>query len=54
MMLKRLCLGVAIVLGLVAEANGLFMLYSPNDWYFAVPGVTTTAPFNHHFTATSD
>ena len=49
MMLKRLCLGVAIVLGLVAEANGLFMLYSPNDWYFAVPGVTTTGPFNQHF-----
>jgi hypothetical protein len=49
MMLERLCLGVAIVLGLVAEANGLFMLYSPNDWYFAVPGVTTTGPFNQHF-----
>ena len=49
MMLKRLCLGIAIVLGLVAEANGLFMLYSPNDWYFAVPGVTTTGPFNQHF-----
>ena len=48
-MLKRLCLGIAIVLGLVAEANGLFMLYSPNDWYFAVPGVTTTGPFNQHF-----
>jgi len=38
MMLKRLCLGVAIVLGLVAEASDLFMLYSPNDWYFVVRG----------------
>ena len=48
-MLKRLCLGVAILLGVMAEANGLFMLYSPTDWYFAVPGVTTTGPFNQHF-----
>ncbi len=22
---------------------------SPADWYFAVPGVTTTGPFNQHF-----
>lgn len=48
-MLKQLCLGAAVVLGVAAEANGLFMLASPADWYFAVPGVTTTGPFNQHF-----
>ena len=48
-MLKKLCLGVAIVLGVAAEMNGLYMLYSPVSWYFAVPGVTTTGPFNQHF-----
>lgn len=48
-MLKQLCLAVAVVLGLGALANGTFMLVSPTGWYFAVPGVTTTGPFNQHF-----
>ncbi|CAH1387489.1 hypothetical protein [Candidatus Nitrotoga sp. M5] len=48
-MLKLLCIGTAIALGLVLEANGLFMLISPENWYFSVPGVTTTGPFNQHF-----
>ena len=48
-MLKRFCLGTAIVVGLGGLANGLFMLVSPVNWYFAVPGVTTTGPFNQHF-----
>jgi len=48
-MLKKLCLGLAIVLGVAAGVNGLYMLYSPEGWYFAVPGVTTTGPFNQHF-----
>jgi hypothetical protein len=48
-MVKTLCLGVAVMLGVAAEANGLFMLASPVGWYFAVPGVTTTGPFNQHF-----
>jgi hypothetical protein len=48
-MLKKLCLGLAIVLGVAAVVNGLYMLYSPEGWYFAVPGVTTTGPFNQHF-----
>jgi uncharacterized protein YjeT (DUF2065 family) len=48
-MLKSLCIGLAVVLGLVAVANGIFMLASPEGWYFAVPGVTTTGPFNQHF-----
>lgn len=48
-MLKTTCLAVAMILGLLAEFNGIFMLVSPADWYVAVPGVTTTGPFNQHF-----
>src|SRR5947207_3803796 len=48
-MLRMLCLGVAVVMGVAAEANGLLMLASPEHWYFSVPGVTTTGPFNQHF-----
>jgi len=40
---------LAAILGLGAVANGLIMLAVPADWYFAVPGVTTTGPFNQHF-----
>ena len=47
--MSRLVLGVAILLGIGAIANGIFMLVSPAAWYFAVPGVTTTGPFNPHF-----
>lgn len=47
--MRKLALGVAIVLGIGAVANGSYMLYSPTGWYFAVPGVTTTGPFNQHF-----
>lgn len=46
---QRLILTVATVLGFGTAANGLFMLISPVNWYFAVPGVTTTGPFNQHF-----
>lgn len=48
-MLKTICVAIAVVLGISALANGLFMLVSPVDWYFAVPGVTTSGPFNQHF-----
>jgi hypothetical protein len=48
-MLKQICVGVAVLMGVLAEANGAFMLVSPDGWYFAVPGVTTTGPFNQHF-----
>ncbi|QXQ07675.1 hypothetical protein KX816_06580 [Sphingosinicellaceae bacterium] len=48
-MLKRLCLALAVVLGIGAVLNGLTMLYSPGNWYLAVPGVTSTGPFNQHF-----
>lgn len=47
--MKSLCLGLAVVLGVALEANGIFMLVSPENWYVAVPGVTSTGPFNQHF-----
>ena len=47
--MKTFCLGLGVVLGIGAVANGLCMLASPTGWYFAVPGVTTTGPFNQHF-----
>lgn len=48
-MLKATCIGLAITLGILGGANGVFMLASPGAWYAAVPGVTTTGPFNQHF-----
>lgn len=48
-MSRAVPLALATLLGLAAAANGLFMLVSPGNWYFAVPGVTTTGPFNQHF-----
>lgn len=48
-MLRNTCLSLAILLGLGAIANGFYMLAAPAGWYFAVPGVTTTGPFNQHF-----
>jgi hypothetical protein len=38
-----------MLLGVAMEANGVLMLVSPADWYMAVPGVTSTGPFNQHF-----
>lgn len=48
-MSRNLPLALATVLGLSSAANGFFMLISPANWYFAVPGVTTTGAFNQHF-----
>lgn len=48
-MIRQVALATAVVLGFAAGANGAFMLVSPQNWYFAVPGVTTTGPFNQHF-----
>lgn len=48
-MSRNFPLALATVLGLASAVNGLFMLISPANWYFAVPGVTTTGPFNQHF-----
>jgi hypothetical protein len=48
-MLRTICIGTAALMGVAAVANGLLMLYSPEHWYFLVPGVTTTGPYNQHF-----
>lgn len=48
-MLRQLSIFFAALLGAGAFENGVYMLVSPAGWYFAVPGVTTTGPFNQHF-----
>ncbi len=48
-MLRNICIVAAVLVGMAAIFNGVFMLYSPAGWYFSVPGVTTTGPFNQHF-----
>lgn len=48
-MLHKTCLALALLLGLAAVGNGMFMLLAPDAWYMAVPGVTTTGPYNPHF-----
>ena len=47
--LRQLCVSLAMLLGVGGLLNGIYMLISPVGWYFAVPGVTTTGPFNQHF-----
>lgn len=39
----------AALMGFGAIANGIFMLFAPANWYFVIPGVTNTGPFNQHF-----
>ena len=41
--------GLAIALGVAAIANGVFMTFAPESWYWAVPGVPDRGPFNQHF-----
>lgn len=48
-MTKTVCIGIALALGVGGLANGLFMLAAPETWYYVVPGVTSTGPFNQHF-----
>ena len=40
---------LASMLGLLAAANGVFMLVAPATWYAIVPGVPNTGPLNGHF-----
>ena len=40
---------LAIILGALMAANGVFMFVAPPDWYQAVPGVPDTGPLNLHF-----
>ena len=53
-MSRNLPLALAAVLGLASAVNGAFMLISPANWYFAVPGVTDTFRVNGRATITSD
>ncbi|OKY27182.1 MULTISPECIES: hypothetical protein [Thalassotalea] len=39
----------AILLGLFAFVNGVLMTFSPDTWYWLVPGVPDRGPFNQHF-----
>ncbi|WP_448569521.1 hypothetical protein [Thalassotalea ganghwensis] len=40
---------LAILLGVLGIANGVFMIVSPEPWYWLVPGVPDRGPFNQHF-----
>jgi hypothetical protein len=40
---------VAALLALVLAGNALAMLFNGLAWYGAVPGVTSTGPYNAHF-----
>ena len=40
---------LAALLAIVMAANGVAMLLAGPWWYFAVPGVVTTGPYNAHF-----
>lgn len=40
---------IALLLGMLLLANGVFMTIAPESWYWAVPGVPDRGPFNQHF-----
>lgn len=40
---------LALLLGLAALGNGVFMVLAPEGWYWLVPGVPERGPFNQHF-----
>jgi hypothetical protein len=40
---------LAWMLGLLAAANGVFMLAAPATWYAIAPGAPNTGPLNAHF-----
>lgn len=48
-MLRNWDRGVAALLALVLAGNALAMLFNGLAWYGAVPGVTSTGPYNAHF-----
>lgn len=47
--MSRLMSLLAGMMGAVLTANGLYMLTNPVNWYFLIPGVTTTGAYNLHF-----
>lgn len=46
---SKLSTGIALLLGLAALSNGVFMTVAPEPWYWAVAGVPDRGPFNQHF-----
>lgn len=48
-MFSRVCTGIALLLGLAVMSNGVFMIITPEPWYWAIPGVPDRGPFNQHF-----
>jgi hypothetical protein len=40
---------LAVIIGALMAANGVFMFVDPPSWYGAVPGVPETGPLNLHF-----
>ncbi len=46
---SRIGWGVVFVLTLLFGLNGSYMLVAPEAWYWLVPGVSDTGPFNQHF-----
>lgn len=40
---------LGLIVGALMALNGVYMLVQPEPWYYAVPGVVDTGPFNHHF-----
>ncbi|KNC66576.1 hypothetical protein [Pseudoalteromonas ardens] len=48
-MRKKITTSIAVLLGLAALANGIFMLFYPQQWYWSVPGVPDRGFYNQHF-----
>lgn len=48
-MRKKITTSIAVLLGLEALANGIFMLFYPQQWYWSVPGVPDRGFYNQHF-----
>lgn len=48
-MIDKLACGLALLLGLAALANGSFMTFAPEPWYWQIAGVSDRGPFNQHF-----
>ncbi|MCG7561369.1 MULTISPECIES: hypothetical protein [Pseudoalteromonas] len=45
----KITTSIAVLLGLAALANGVFMLFYPQQWYWSVPGVPDRGFYNQHF-----
>ena len=48
-MSERVQQTIAVLLALLFIANGSAMLFAPDSWYAAIPGVADRGPFNQHF-----